>query len=322
VTRDGEVVLIMGLPAAGKSTVARSFVEQGYTRLNRDEAGGTLKTLVPAFDRLVTAGATRIVLDNTYVSRQSRRPVIEAAAAQGLSVRGIWLDTSIEDAQVNAVRRMLSRYGRLLDVSEMRERARHDPAVFGPLVQFRYERACEPPDVAEGFASIETQPFIRRPAPDHHSRALVIWCDGVLWSSNAGHRAPRGAEDAGFVDGRDQILRRYAAEGWSLIGLSWLPDIADGRITRDDALQTVDRLASWVGTPIDVAFCPHGAGPPECWCRKPMPGLGVLMIDRHRLDPAACLFIGEGPQDPGFARRLGMEYRSAMSFFEEGATEL
>ena len=28
-TRDGEVVLVMGLPGAGKSTVARDFVTQG-----------------------------------------------------------------------------------------------------------------------------------------------------------------------------------------------------------------------------------------------------------------------------------------------------
>ena len=39
---EGEVVLIMGLPAAGKSTVAESFVAQGYERLNRDTAGGSL----------------------------------------------------------------------------------------------------------------------------------------------------------------------------------------------------------------------------------------------------------------------------------------
>ncbi len=33
---DGEVVLIMGLPGAGKSTLAQRFVELGYARLNRD----------------------------------------------------------------------------------------------------------------------------------------------------------------------------------------------------------------------------------------------------------------------------------------------
>src|SRR5262249_47541624 len=35
---DGEIVLIMGLPGAGKSTLAATFVGRGYQRLNRDEA--------------------------------------------------------------------------------------------------------------------------------------------------------------------------------------------------------------------------------------------------------------------------------------------
>jgi aryl-alcohol dehydrogenase-like predicted oxidoreductase len=44
---DGEVVLIMGLPGAGKSTIAESFVARGYERLNRDERGGSLAALLP-----------------------------------------------------------------------------------------------------------------------------------------------------------------------------------------------------------------------------------------------------------------------------------
>src|SRR5262249_54250659 len=65
-----DVVIVMGLPAAGKSTLAQSLVADGYHRLNRDEAGGTLKSLLPAFDRAIESGSTRIVLDNTYASRK------------------------------------------------------------------------------------------------------------------------------------------------------------------------------------------------------------------------------------------------------------
>ena len=83
--RDGEIVPVMGLPAAGKSTVARQFVARGYLRVNRDDTGGSLRALLPALQQQIDAGATRLVLDNTYISRASRAPIIDAATRCGPS---------------------------------------------------------------------------------------------------------------------------------------------------------------------------------------------------------------------------------------------
>jgi histidinol phosphatase-like enzyme len=69
------------------------------------------------------------------------------------------------------------------------------------------------------------------------------------------------------------------------------------------------------GLAMNVEYCAHAAGPPRCWCRKPLPGLGVLFIQRHRLNPAGCIYVGEGKQDPGFARKLGFRYKPASEFF-------
>lgn len=107
--QDAEVALVMGLPGAGKTTFAEGLVAEGYERLNRDEAGGTLRELLPALDRALAAGATQIVLDNTYVSRKSRAEGVRAAAERGVPVRCIWLSTTVEDSQVNAAWRLISR---------------------------------------------------------------------------------------------------------------------------------------------------------------------------------------------------------------------
>ena len=46
----------MGLPAAGKSTVAERLVANGYMRVNRDEKGGSLDSLLPVLDMLLARG--------------------------------------------------------------------------------------------------------------------------------------------------------------------------------------------------------------------------------------------------------------------------
>jgi aryl-alcohol dehydrogenase-like predicted oxidoreductase/histidinol phosphatase-like enzyme/predicted kinase len=296
--RDAEVVLIMGLPGAGKSTLAQQFAARGYLRLNRDEAGGTLRGLVPALDRALASETPRVVLDNTYVSRASRAAVIQAASARGVAVRCLWLTTSVEDAQVNAISRIFQRYGRLLDVEQLAPYRQRDPAALPPMTQFRYQRELEPPDVSEGFARVDHVPFERQTDSSRVNRAVIIWCDDLVLES-------RHAE----------ILRRYEEQGFRLVRLSWQPDIAAGTRTAADVEAGFAQAHERVGLAIDVAYCPHAAGPPRCWCRKPLPGLGVLLIHRHQLDPARCIYVGDGPQDAGYARRLGLPFRTAREFF-------
>ena len=318
---DAEVVMIMGLPGAGKSTMARELAARGYLRLNRDETGGTLRGLVPALDRALASGTPRVVLDNTYVSRASRAPVIQAAAARGVPVRCICLSASVADAQVNAVTRIVERYGKLLDAGELAVHRKRDPGAMAPMTQFRYQRELETPDASEGFAHVDVVPFERRADPSRTGRAVIVWCDGILAESRSHQRVPSSVDDLAVDPGRAAPLRRYADQGFRLLGLSWQPDIAEGTRTAADVNAVFAKMNELLGLAIEVEHCPHPAGPPQCWCRKPLPGLGVLLIHRHNLDPARCLYVGEGPQDAGYAQRLGFSYRPAREFFDDTEME-
>src|SRR5436853_68450 len=82
-----ELVLVMGIPGAGKSRVAAEYVDRGYVRLNRDERGGALRKLAAEVDEALACGAGRFVLDNTYLTRAARSYVVEAASRHGVQTK-------------------------------------------------------------------------------------------------------------------------------------------------------------------------------------------------------------------------------------------
>ena len=124
---EAEVVVIMGIPGAGKSRHAEDYVARGYLRLNRDERGGSLRLINEAIDEALASGTRRIVLDNTYLTRGVRSHVLEAAAHHRLGVRCIWMDTPLAQAQVNMVERLLDRYGAFPAPEALRLLERREP---------------------------------------------------------------------------------------------------------------------------------------------------------------------------------------------------
>lgn len=313
----GDVVLVMGLPGAGKSTLAADLAARGYERLNRDETGGRLADLVPALAGHLAAGRRQVVLDNTYGSRAARNVVIETAWAHRVPVRCVWLQTSLEQAQVNVVQRMLARHGRLLGPEELRRAARDDPGALSPGALFRHRREQEPPEASEGFVRVDAVPFARRRPPDFQGRALIFWYDGVVRRSRSGARTPVAPDDVELLPGRREAIRRHLDDGWLVVGVSWHPEIAGGTRSAEDVGDVFARTHELLGAQIDPVYCPHGDGPAVCWCRKPLPGLGVLLIERHRLDPARCVYVGRDASDEAFARTMGFAYRHGDDHFAE-----
>lgn len=283
VARTGEVVMIMGMPGAGKSTLATRF--EGYARLNRDELGGTLKGLAHKLDE-VLATEPRVVLDNTYGSRTSRAQVVRIAKRHGVAVRCVVLDTPLEDCERNAAARIIERYGRLLSPAELVAEKQ-----VAPNVLFRYRRQLEPPREDEGF-TIEHVAFERAPVRGTH-KAAILELDHAVWTGRPRKRVELAAHAR-------EVIAAWQQRGYRIAATTWQPEPFDPSI---DA-----QLFELLDMTFPIARCTHPPGPPICWCRKPLPGMALLLAHDHDFDLATSIHLGRTPADRGFAQRAGMHY--------------
>ncbi len=277
-----DVVVVMGVPGAGKSRVAEQYAARGYLRLNRDQRGGTLRELAGSLDQELGSGTRRVVLDNTYLTRATRSHVIETANRHRTAVRCIWLDTPLAQAQINAVERMLERLGALPTPDELRTRAR-EPGVLAPTSQMRAFRELEPPSADEGWTTVEHVPFTREPSS--RTRPGVFVAAAAL-------RQPDW----------ERVLDGVDPEAPCLV-FDWSADGSPG-----DLAELTERLDSTSPGRVESALCPHGGGPPRCWCRPPLPGLPLAFARAHDVDPARSMVVGLSPAHRALATALDARF--------------
>lgn len=311
-----EVVMLMGVQGAGKSEFVRQYVEKGYVRLNRDQEGGSLEDLIPRLGENLAAGKNRVVLDNTYPTRVLRFAVIRMAHAHGVPVRCRFLNTPLNEAYQNVVLRILERYGKLLGPDDLKELSKTDPNLPPPAAMARWAASFERPALDEGFSVVEEIPFIRRPGFPGTVKGLLLDVDGTLRTTRSGEIYPRQPDDVQLLPGRAEALRQWIEKGYRLFFVSNQSGIASENLTREAADACFQRTVELLGLPVaEIAVCPHPAFPAGCFCRKPLPGLGIYLKQRHDLASEHLVMVGDMASDAEFAANLGAKYYSAEEFF-------
>ncbi len=275
-----EVLVIMGIPGAGKSRLAAGHAAQGFVRLNRDERGGTLRDVARALDETLERGGASVLLDNTYLTRASRSHVIDAAHRHGARARCIWLDTPSAQAQINLIERLLDAHGSLAGPDELKALAKSNEGILAPTSQLRTVRELEPPTLDEGWSEIERVPFVRDPR-DGGTAVFVAAA------------AAEAATDA---------LRTTEPDAPHLV-FAWHPDGSTVEL-----VAASQRVRDVVTGPVSSALCPHPGGPPRCWCRPPLPGLVLQFAREHGIDPARSVLLGSSPAHRTLATALGATY--------------
>jgi bifunctional polynucleotide phosphatase/kinase len=140
-----EMVILVGWPASGKSSLYRSvFAPKGYVQVNQDSLGSKDKCHREA--KRAIDGGKSVVIDNTNPAADDRKPYLTMAKAKKIPVRCIRLGTSRDVAVHNNFFR----------VKETKGKVRRIPTV----AYHTFNKKLEEPNTKEGFDSIETLPFV------------------------------------------------------------------------------------------------------------------------------------------------------------------
>lgn len=327
-----EIVLITGYNAAGKTTVAHQFPSD-YIRINRDEIGGKTADMLPTIKHEIANGHS-VICDGTFPTIPSRQPFIDLAKELGVEIKCVHLDTSFEDAQLNACLRQISLTGGLVMPDDFKKA--NNPNLFPPAAIFRYKKLFENkkskgecpipdypgkqyPDLNHGFDSVVFKPFKRIWPDGFKNKALILDADDTIRRSTGKEAWPLDPSEVEIIDGVAEIIQKYVDEGYLLLGVS--NQSTHEKKGYETPLETIDacfeKTNELLGHNIEWHYCPHYRFPVQCYCRKPHSGLGAVLIMKHKLRPSKCVMVGDSTSDKTFATRCGFRFIHAKEFGNE-----
>lgn len=295
-----EIIMTSGFPAAGKSSHIKPYIEKGYHNLNLDDSPKkwNLNMLHSQIAPMLEKHG-KVILDNTYVTKEQRKGVLDVAKQRGAKVTLLRLTTSIEDAQFNAAYRIATG-------------GREVPAI----ALFAARKNWEEPSLSEGIDEIVKIPFVRVLPSTYVNKALILDYDGTLRITKSGAKWPTEINDIQIIPGVSKKIKEYVDKGYILLGASNQSAVGKGEMTADQAKKCFEHTNKLLGFDIEFLYCPDASFPVKSYDRKPLPGMGVKHIVKHKLDPSKCIYVGDMTVDKTFAGRCGFQFIDIKKFLE------
>ena len=162
--------------------------------------------------------------------------------------------------------------------------------------------------------------YIRSLGPEYVNEAVIFDYDGTLRECKSDRHSPNDPDDVILMPGRREKVQELAQQGMLLLGASNQSGVAKptdhkGYVSAEGAKACFARTNELLGVDIDVAYSVERGGMAQSFWPKPMPGMGVLWVEKHKLDPAKVTFVGDMTKDKTFAARCGFKFEWAKDYF-------
>lgn len=146
------------------------------------------------------------------------------------------------------------------------------------------------------------------------NKALILDYDQTLRFSVGEQDWPEKIDDIKIFPNRKEKIQEYLKLNYLILGASNQSVVSRG-LDKKKCIECFNHTNNLLECDIDYIFCPHSRDEIECFCRKPLPGIGAILTVKYHLDPSQCIMIGDKPSDEEFAKNCGFQYQHPTDFF-------
>lgn len=166
----------------------------------------------------------------------------------------------------------------------------------------------------ENLETFQGTDFSKGLPKEYVNKAVILDFDDTLRFSVGPYNYPETPNHVRILPNRKPILEDYKNEGYFLLGASNQSCVSRG-LKEEDCISCFEETLKLLDVKIDYVFCPHSRTHFNCYCRKPLPGMGAFLILKYKLDPKKCIMVGDSESDKQFAENCGFNFSTAEDFF-------